>query len=304
MYKGGGGKMTQDNLKLSVMLPAYNEADNIEEAVDKNLQRTKFKTNQKMENKQKKCVILLPCYNEEKNLEQLISNIHETIGQSIPYEVIAVNDGSTDHTEEVLKNLTGKYPLKMVRHDKNMGLAAAYRTTISAALANSSLEDIIITMDADNTQNPFYIKRMLNEVHNGIDIVIGSRYVDGGRQLNVPLHRAILSRVINFLIRKIAELPIKDATSGYRCYRASIIVTAVATYQSKFIESQGFEVPLEVLIKTCSCNSKVNVKEIPITLDYSRKAGKSKLKLIPTISLYLKLLLKIYFWKKSLRDFY
>jgi len=256
------------------------------------------------ESEQQKCIILLPCFNEEGNLMQLFSGIHDTmVDLNMPYEVVAVNDGSTDGTEDILRDLAEKYPIKIIRHDKNMGLAAAYRTSIDTSIRNSLENDVIFTMDADNTQDPHYIVGMLKEVGNGTDIVIGSRYVSGGRQINVPFHRVVLSKIINFLIRKIAQMPIKDATSGYRCYKASVLRTASSVFKDKFIESQGFEVPLELLVKTYRCDSGVQVKEIPITLDYGKKVGKSKLKLFTTISLYIKLLRRISAWGYPSRDF-
>ena len=256
------------------------------------------------ESEQRKCIILLPCFNEEGNLTQLLSSIHGTmIGLNMPYEVVAVNDGSTDDTDGILRDLAEKYPIKIIRHDKNMGLAAVYRTSIDTSIRDSLENDVIFTMDADNTQDPHYIVSMLKEVENGTSIVIGSRYVDGGSQINVPFHRVVLSKIINLLIRKIAQMPIMDATSGYRCYKASVLRTASSIFKDKFIESQGFEVPLEVLVKTYRSNSGINMKEIPITLDYGKKVGKSKLKLITTINLYIRLLRKISAWRNQSRDF-
>lgn len=222
---------------------------------------------------------------------------------NMPYEVVAVNDGSTDDTDDILRDLSEKYPIKIIRHDKNMGLAAVYRTSIDTSIRDSLENDVIFTMDADNTQDPHYIVGMLKEVDNGTGIVIGSRYVNGGMQINVPFHRIVLSKIINFLIRKITQMPIKDATSGYRCYKASVLRTASSIFKDKFIESQGFEVPLEVLVKTYRSNSGVHIKEIPITLDYGKKVGKSKLKLFTTISLYVKLLRRISVWGHQSRDF-
>ena len=79
---------------------------------------------------------MLPCYNEAKNLESLVKAINESLGKQIPYEIVAVNDGSTDNTKEVLMRLSLKYPIKMVEHPQNMGLAEALKTGFKKVMEN------------------------------------------------------------------------------------------------------------------------------------------------------------------------
>jgi len=244
------------------------------------------------------CLVMLPCYNEEENLKSLIHNIDETLRHSINYKIIAVNDGSRDHTGDILKELSNEYPIIITEHKTNKGLSKALHTGLKTALQYSSDEDFIITMDSDNTHDPKHILHMLRVARHGADIVIGSRYVPYGKQTNVSPHRIFLSKSINLIIRKIARLPVKDATSGYRCFRASVLRKLEKTLGQKFLESKGFEASFELLVKTFWCCS--NVKEIPITLDYSKKKGKSKMRLMPTIKRYGITLMKIKKWRKKL----
>lgn len=247
-----------------------------------------------------KILVILPCYNEEENLKSLVHKIDGTLRCFAPYEIIAVNDGSQDNTGEILKELSNNYPIIITEHSTNKGLSEALSTGIKTALQRSSDEDFIITMDADNTHDPKYILNMLKLAKNGANMVIGSRYISCGKQANVSLHRIIMSKMINLLARKIAKLPIKDLTSGYRCYRSFILKKTVEILGPNFLESKGFEASFELLLKTFWCCS--NIKEIPIILDYSKKKGKSKMKIFPTIKRYCIALKKIKDWRKQVEE--
>jgi dolichol-phosphate mannosyltransferase len=153
-------------------------------------------------------------------------------------------------------------------------------------------------MDSDNTHNPKYIVDMIKAAKKA-DIVIGSRYVENGAQLNVPFYRVILSRAANFLVAKVIKLPAKDATSGYRCFRALTLQKLNLISNHNLIESRGFEASLEILAKAFWCNS--TIKEVPITLDYGKKRSRSKMRLFQTIKGYLLLLFKSIYWARTFR---
>jgi len=236
-----------------------------------------------------RCFIVLPCFNEERNIKPLIHSIDEVVGPHIPYKIIAVNDGSYDRTCEVLKDLSADYPVEILDHTNNMGLGAALRTGLLAAAEESFDEDLIIVMDSDNTHNPKHVLDMLIAAVNA-DVVVGSRYVKGGMQLNVPSHRAILSKTINVLARKLFQLPLKDATSGFRCFRADLLKRLHNAFRNNIIESDGFAASLELLLK--AVRSGGVVIEVPILLDYGRKGGASKMRLFSTIVNYFVLLFR------------
>jgi len=236
-----------------------------------------------------KCFIVLPCFNEEKNLKPLIYSINEVLSPHLPYQIIAVNDGSYDRTGEILKDLSADFPVTVLRHPGNLGLAAALRTGLLAAVEEAFDDDFVVTMDSDNTHNPKHVLHMVAAARNG-DVVVGSRYVKGGTQLNVPLHRVILSRMINLLARNLFQLPLKDATSGFRCFRASLLRRLCDTFRNSVIESDGFTASLELLLKAIHCEGVV--VEVPILLDYGRKGGGSKMRLFSTIVSYLVLLFR------------
>jgi dolichol-phosphate mannosyltransferase len=207
----------------------------------------------------------------------------------IVYKIIAVNDGSRDRTSEVLKDLSVDYPLEVLKHPSNLGLGAALRTGLLMTVEEAFDDDFVVTMDSDNTHNPKHVLDMLVAAGYA-DVVVGSRYVKGGVQLNVPFHRVILSMGANFLVRKLFQLPLKDATSGFRCFRAYLLKRVHGIFRDKIIESDGFVASLELLLK--AVHSGGTVAEVPILLDYGRKGGSSKMRLFSTIIGYLFVFLK------------
>jgi dolichol-phosphate mannosyltransferase len=236
-----------------------------------------------------KCFIVLPCFNEEENIKPLVYSINEAFKDAIPYKIIAVNDGSRDGTGRVLKDLSFDYPLEVVEHSVNLGLGAALRTGLTVAAEESSDRDFVVTMDSDNTHDPKHVLEMLNAASQA-DIIVGSRYVKGGKQLNVPLRRIVLSKTINLLVKKLFRLPSKDNTSGFRCFRASLLKRLCVTFEMSIIESKGFVASLELLVK--AVDSGGTVAEVPILLDYGKKGGASKMRLFPTVIGYLNLFFK------------
>jgi dolichol-phosphate mannosyltransferase len=236
-----------------------------------------------------RCFIILPCFNEEKNIKPLVHSIDEVLKHQVPYKIIAVNDGSYDGTYEILRDLSVDYPIKVLDHVRNMGLGAALRTGLLAVAEESFDEDFAVIMDSDNTHDPKQVLSMLFAAENA-DIVVGSRYVKGGVQMNVPAHRVVLSRAINFLVRRLYQLPLKDTTSGFRCFRAVFLKQLLNTFRNSIIESKGFAASLELLLKAVRSGGVVT--EVPILLDYGKKGGSSKMRLFSTVINYLILLFK------------
>jgi len=247
-----------------------------------------------------RCFIVLPCFNEEKNVKPLVHSIDHVLKPQISYKIIAVNDGSHDRTSEVLKDLSSDYPVKVFEHSINMGLGAALKTGLCAAAEESLADDFVVVMDSDNTHDPKHILGMLVAARKA-DVVVGSRYVTGGAQLNVPSHRVVLSRIINIFVGKLFRLPVRDATSGFRCFRAALLKRLRNNSRNSIVDSKGFEASLELLFKAVRLGGFVT--EVPIFLDYGKKGGKSKMRLFSTIVNYLFLLLKFRRFART-RDHY
>jgi len=236
-----------------------------------------------------RCFIVLPCFNEETNIKPLIYSIDQTLKPQVLYRIIAVDDGSRDRTGEVLKDLSADYSVEILEHEVNMGLGVALKTGLLAAAEEVLDDDFVVTMDSDNTHDPKHVLEMLAAAGDA-SVVVGSRYVPGGRQLNVPAHRVLMSKAVNLLVRKLFHLPVKDATSGFRCFRGDLLKRLRDTFGDRIVESDGFAASLELLLK--AVNSGGIVAEVPIFLDYGKKGGASKMHLFSTIFRYMILLLR------------
>jgi len=242
--------------------------------------------------------VCLPCYNEAENLAKLLRQIHSTFKiLSQPkvlelqplgienYQILAVNDGSTDNTEEILQDFAKIYPLTVINHNHNQGLAETCRTLIGELKKQARDGDIAIFMDADNTHPPQIIKDMVKVVSTTAEVVVASRYKEG-TELGVPFKRRVLSKIVNWLIRNLCGISILDCTSGYRAYRMEVLKTLPC------LESKGFEVTAEILIKVSAHKPAYKIREIPLELHYYRKKGSSKIHVGRTIKAYVNL-----FWK-------
>lgn len=247
--------------------------------------------------------VCLPCYNEAENIPQLLQQIHLTLQSLLPlqaceqelpkvkdYQILAVDDGSTDCTRELLEENARTYPLTVISHERNKGLAETYRTLLNTLEARANDNDIAVFLDADNTHPPQVIVDLIRAVSASADVAVASRY-NGGVEVGVPLRRRILSKVVNWLIRSLCKVSIQDCTCGYRAYRLRVLK------QLPPLESKGFEISAEVIIRISSHTPSYTIEEVPLTLRYDQKNGPSKIRLGRTIKAYMKLL-----WKHSRLD--
>jgi dolichol-phosphate mannosyltransferase len=173
---------------------------------------------------------VIPCYNEAENLPLLIKELDRELSKIASFKIIVVNDGSSDNSKGVLMDLAARYPIFLLNHKRNMGLSSTLRDGLLEAIIFARSDYLVITMDADNTHKAYYIRQMLEAVRKGAEIVIASRYVEGGLQIGVPNSRILLSRYVNYFLSFLSGLKINDLTSGYRCYRASVLKKVLKKY--------------------------------------------------------------------------
>ena len=210
---------------------------------------------------------------------------------SILYEVIVVDDGSQDTTPLVIREWTTEMPILLVLHRVNQGLGASLRDGLLMALSRADNRDIIITMDADATHTPGLIVQMVRMIGEGYDVLIASRYQSGSRVYGVPLSRRFLGWAASLLIRLFFPIRgVKDFTCGYRAYRVTALRQAVSRYQDEFVNQDGFQCMLDILLKLRSLP--LIFGEVPLILRYDLKVGESKMKVWQTIKSSLKLLVR------------
>ena len=245
--------------------------------------------------------VILPSYNEENALPLLLQGLQDTLEGYIKYEVIVVDDGSTDSTAERAYDWRGKVPVKVIRHGENRGLGAAIQTGFSSLLPVLGKEDMIAIMDSDNTHDPVLIPKMIERMRGeDLDIVIASRFVDGGEEKGVSPYRKALSHGASFLLRRLYPIKgVRDFSCGYRLYSGLVIRRGYEHYRDRLVEERGFSCMVELLIKLGHLGGDVRVGEIPLALRYDLKVGKSKLKVIRTIYRYLIVMIRGRSWTKE-----
>jgi dolichol-phosphate mannosyltransferase len=230
-------------------------------------------------------LIVLPAYNEAAGLPALLRSIRQVMDEGrLTYRVVVVDDGSSDGTWDAIAAHAAKMPIVPVRHEVNRGLAEALRSGLQVALEKAAPDDVIVTMDADNTHAPGLVMRMLGLIREGHDVVIGSRYVPGARVVGVPFHRRVLSGGASLLMRTVFPIEgVRDYTCGFRAYRASILQAAFARYSERLISQKGFSCMVDILLKLRTLEPDPIMGEVPLVLRYDLKHGMSKMRAAHTI---------------------
>lgn len=240
-----------------------------------------------------KLYILLPSYNEGEALPLLLNSIYELVkDRRLEYEVVVINDGSEDDTETAARQWDNIINIKIINHEKNMGLGEAVNTGLSYFFNACSDDDAAVIMDADNTHDPMIIPLMMEKMESGNDVVIASRYRYGGKEIGLTAFRRLCSAGASLLLTIFFNIPcVRDYTCGYRLYTGRIIKRAYDIFGDNFIEEKGFTCMAEIIIKLYYLGC--DITEIPLVLRYDLKKGKSKMKIVSTIRRYFVLIYNI-----------
>ena len=216
----------------------------------------------------KDVLIIIPTYNEIENIENIIIstiNLYPTIN------ILVVDDNSPDLTFKKVEELKLKFKdqLFLLKRLEKEGLGTAYVAGFKWALKNKF--NYVFEMDADLSHNPMDIKRILEPIlEKNYDISIGSRYINGINVVNWPLSRIILSYTASLFVQVITKMNIKDPTSGYICYKKSVL----ESIDLDNIKFTGYAFQIEMKYKSYLKNFKII--EVPIIFS-DRVYGVSKL---------------------------
>lgn len=211
-------------------------------------------------------LVIIPTYLEAENIADVLAKVRAAAPQA---EVLVVDDASADGTAELARAAGEKLGQVdvLVRPGKG-GLGGAYRAGFQQAFAEGY--DVVVQMDADLSHPPDRLPALLAEIESGADIAIGSRYVTGGATANWPLVRQILSRGANLYASTVLGLGVRDATAGFRAYRADIL----ATVEASATKATGYGFQLELSYRAHRLGAKI--VEVPITFN-DRVRGTSKM---------------------------
>ncbi len=237
--------------------------------------------------------ILLPSYNEEENVAPQLNNILDILKDK-EFKIVIVDDGSRDNTIKEIDKFKDRMRIEVVEHKTNKGVGIAFKTGFDKLRNELNDDDIVITMDFDNTQHINTINLMLNKVREGYEVVNGSVFTMGGMLIGVAFIRYFLAFVCNFLYRIIFHIKgIHDYTGFFRAHKGSALKALYDKFGDNMIESKGFTVMAELMIKYRLIP--LFVTEVPMIVKYHCKKGESKMKIIPTIKEHIKLISKFIF---------
>lgn len=230
--------------------------------------------------------IIFCCLNEAQNLHKLLLSLnHEMENLQRDFEIIICLDGTNDNSIKVISTFEKLCTIKILPQVSQRGLGLAYKRLFSEIIRHSKDEDLVISLDADNTHNPEQISEMITHFEkNSLDFLVASRFCGNSVMSDFPIHRQLISKCTSillqtiFAVKKISGEKLQDYTSGYRIYRAKKLKELFEKEKDNFITEPEFTYTCELLIKLSRLKSRID--EIPISYDYGNKIGKSKLRIM------------------------
>jgi dolichol-phosphate mannosyltransferase len=209
---------------------------------------------------------IIPTYNELESLPKTLGRLRSAVPAS---DVLVADDNSPDGTGDLADRIASEDPQVHVLHRRGKeGLGAAYIAGFHWALERDY--DVIVEMDADGSHQPEQLPRLLDAVEAGADLVIGSRWVQGGSVVNWPFYRQLISRTGSTYARTMLGLKIKDMTAGYRAFRR----TTLEKLDLDAVESVGYGFQVDLAWRVAKMGLKV--VEVPVTF-VERELGSSKM---------------------------
>ncbi len=231
---------------------------------------------------------LIPTFNEEQNIKLLSDNLLSILKNHTKY-FIFVDDFSSDNTINLIKKYFAEN-YKIIQKTKNIGPGDSFNKGFNWILENSKNEnDIVITLEADNTSDLSILNKMITISKLDYDLVLASVYAQGGGFSKTNAFRKIISFTANMLFRMFFNIKVLTLSSFYRVYKITIL-RKIKENNNEIIKEKGFISMLEILLK--AIKQKASIIEVPMILESKNRKGKSKMKIFKTIISYLRFLIK------------
>jgi dolichol-phosphate mannosyltransferase len=210
-------------------------------------------------------IVVIPTYNERENLETVVSAV---LALPTALDVLIVDDNSPDGTGEIAKRLAGEHEsVHFLHRPVKEGLGPAYIAGFRHALAGGA--GLIVEMDADFSHDPADLPRLI-AASDDADVVLGSRYVEGGGVENWGALRRLVSRGGSWYARAVLRVPVRDLTGGFKCFRRGVL--EALDLNAVHANGYGFQIELTYW----AVRAGFRVKEIPIRFR-ERREGHSKM---------------------------
>ena len=231
--------------------------------------------------------VVVPCYNEQESIPDLIERLGALMAANAGWEVLFVNDGSTDNTHVLLDEAANAYNWARVHHMTcNKGLGAGVRAGLSHTSA-----PYVCTIDSDGSYPPETLPQFIRLLEQGADIVTASPWHPDNVEADGAMHRLILSRGVSWCYRWVTGAQLYTFTALFRAYRREVVSHVT-------FESNGFPAVTELLIRALAHG--YQVAEVPMPL-LPRQRGQSKMSLTKAIKGHMMLLFQTRKWMSSER---
>ena len=193
--------------------------------------------------------IIIPAFNEAENISKVLQKIEKLMKRmNKNYALIVIDDGSTDNTKQLLKGF--KKNMYLISHEKNKGVAEVFKTAFNSIEPKLKENDLVVTLEADLTSDLKDLPEMIAKAEQEADVVLASCYAPGGSIKNISFERRFLSTGANTLMKMVFPMQgIHTYSSFFRVYRGSAIKKAIKNYGKHLIEEEGFTCVVELLIK-------------------------------------------------------
>lgn len=224
--------------------------------------------------------VVIPMFNEQGNAARTLREITNVLQQlSITWEILVIDDGSTDKTLMLIKDFSKNFSnIRVFSHERNLGIGKALQTGV-----RNSKGKVIVTIDADLSYDPRDIPRLLENLKDDVDAVFGSPYMKGVQIPEASFLRVVISKSATSIYQKVTGTKLSCFTSIFRAYRKRAI-------KNLSFDTSGFEMQTEMAIRLLEEGCRII--EIPVTL-VKRERGFSKFKYRREIPRHFKLLLKV-----------